>query len=551
MIMSKMIDNFSTIEKSSSYNTADRNTEIKGFARFFMANALLANYDLSQGNAGVVMIDERPYWGGIDLGCSFSYFTYNEGEEKIAKDFAKQFRKSMLNRSIYSQKMFNNFNFLCELIYETRRLNIDNLKTIIKTSMDHISSIYGENFLDVEEVKRALSEKIGIDPGIMSVKAIEDKIIDNILKIKSQLLKISLSQVKEIFPLHTELILSAYLKAKNNDGIDPVVFFSALKEKGVDILNPRYFNREAAVKIFSFPESCMSSRDFILQGIIYPIMRDNFSGASDKEKVFALSLLILLNEKEKAISIINSGFKNNLRDQDGNTVLHYAVEKGDKEIIQLLLSKGESPNIINTNSYTPFHRAVEKSDTDIVISLLEAGAASNIPDKNRGIPIMYAIENQDLRMFNILVDNLFDPDLKELDTGRTALLLAAEERNKEMVLKLLEKGADPNIQDKEGNTARSIAPELFRDELILERFKEAIEKNNDLVVRGLSVHYDHLKRKAASYISDDTSPKIKALINIPQKVLDEIVNYPKRDSLRTPLKNISNVIESGRAISRK
>src|SRR5436190_16460006 len=58
---------------------------------------------------------------------------------------------------------------------------------------------------------------------------------------------------------------------------------------------------------------------------------------------------------------------------DGTTPLHYAVESGDLELVQLLLKAGAKP-VANRYGTTPLEMAAEAGNAPIIDALLQAGA---------------------------------------------------------------------------------------------------------------------------------------------------------------------------------
>jgi ankyrin repeat protein len=112
---------------------------------------------------------------------------------------------------------------------------------------------------------------------------------------------------------------------------------------------------------------------------------------------------------------VNVAIKNRVYEQ---TVLHWAAERGDKEVVQLLLEKGADAAAKDDNGRTVLHLAAEGGNKEVVQLLLEKGADAAAKD----------------------------------DNGRTVLHLAANGGNKEVVQLLLKKGADAATKDDYGRT---------------------------------------------------------------------------------------------------
>ena len=74
-------------------------------------------------------------------------------------------------------------------------------------------------------------------------------------------------------------------------------------------------------------------------------------------------------------------------------------------------------------------------------------------------PLGYAIEKNDSVMIEALLKRKADVNLKDRESGETALMYAVKSSSSEVVRVLLDAGAKVNERDKEGRTALSIAEE--------------------------------------------------------------------------------------------
>ncbi|WP_353289127.1 ankyrin repeat domain-containing protein [Wolbachia endosymbiont (group A) of Pogonocherus hispidulus] len=68
----------------------------------------------------------------------------------------------------------------------------------------------------------------------------------------------------------------------------------------------------------------------------------------------------------------------NVKNDEGNTPLHLAVEEGNLEAVKHLIEKGAGINAVNRYGYTPLRIAAYKGSTDIAVYLVEKGA--NVSD---------------------------------------------------------------------------------------------------------------------------------------------------------------------------
>jgi len=81
----------------------------------------------------------------------------------------------------------------------------------------------------------------------------------------------------------------------------------------------------------------------------------------------------------------------NIRDDFGFRPLHFAVQNGEKEKVQLLLSAGVNTNAKTDYGFTPLYFAVgKKGDLEIIKMLIKFGSPLNVKDKNGITPLHYA-----------------------------------------------------------------------------------------------------------------------------------------------------------------
>ena len=124
----------------------------------------------------------------------------------------------------------------------------------------------------------------------------------------------------------------------------------------------------------------------------------------NNEKINNLIIISLLNlikngEEEKFLENIKKFSPNNLMNLDfqekesGNSILHYACERQNIQIIKNILKFNCDPNLKNKNLETPLHLVSKKGDLEICKLLIEKGALLNIYDINKKTPIHYAFDN--------------------------------------------------------------------------------------------------------------------------------------------------------------
>ncbi|MBL6664388.1 MAG: ankyrin repeat domain-containing protein [Rickettsiales bacterium] len=192
-------------------------------------------------------------------------------------------------------------------------------------------------------------------------------------------------------------------------------------------------------------------------------------------------------------NMINQGANVNYQDDDGWTALMYGT--GETKYSLYLLFRGADPNLTDKNGWTALMLssahgkiahvknlvqnkntnldcvdnsgrgalvfAIEQGHEDIAFLLLEAGANPNIVDREGYTPLMFAIDKNSrndlivklIEKSNIDTINAVAQSMDLLRKRSTALLLAIHHSSVDIVKKMLERGADPNIRNDWGNNA--------------------------------------------------------------------------------------------------
>jgi ankyrin repeat protein len=172
------------------------------------------------------------------------------------------------------------------------------------------------------------------------------------------------------------------------------------------------------------------------------------------------------------------------RDENGNSPLLISAYYGRNSMVRVILDQGvrptifeacaaglagdvarllkENPRLVNERSHdgwTPLHLAAFFGRVELVKILLEAGAPmlaiSNNNESN--LPINAAAAGRRNDVVRFLVERGCPPDARASDQGYTALHLAANNGNVELVEFLLRSGADRSLKTGAGQTAHDLA----------------------------------------------------------------------------------------------
>ncbi|ARJ22484.1 ankyrin repeat domain-containing protein [Bacillus mycoides] len=153
------------------------------------------------------------------------------------------------------------------------------------------------------------------------------------------------------------------------------------------------------------------------------------------EQIISISQAVIRGEKEKVVEIINTDPSVvNEFSEDGWTPLHLAAYFGQKELASFLLEQGADIHIRakNENENTPLQAAIANKQSELVAFLIEKGSDVN------------AVQSG----------------------GWTGLHEATLLGNEEIIILLLENGANKMIKKNDRKTAYDIALEKGHESLL-------------------------------------------------------------------------------------
>jgi len=98
------------------------------------------------------------------------------------------------------------------------------------------------------------------------------------------------------------------------------------------------------------------------------------------------ALIITIKRRDMTWSnfLLGRGANPNLKDNKGNSALHYAALLGFQEGAALLLGQGAQVNAVNSGGESPLIVAVQQRDVGMVRLLLASGGDPRLPDRIAG-----------------------------------------------------------------------------------------------------------------------------------------------------------------------
>ena len=140
----------------------------------------------------------------------------------------------------------------------------------------------------------------------------------------------------------------------------------------------------------------------------------------------------------------------NTRDRTtGETALHISVKQHQDSWVGFLLNKGANPDIRDNDGNTPLHYAALFGDITAMNYLVGMNAKVNQPNSRGETPLILAVHRRDPSLVRALMEAGADPKIADAMAGKSALDYAKEDPRGTAILKLL--------QDAKPTTKKNVA----------------------------------------------------------------------------------------------
>lgn len=190
-----------------------------------------------------------------------------------------------------------------------------------------------------------------------------------------------------------EISLELLLYAIRNVNIDAVRF---LLDKGLNIS-----------KAFKFGETILHTACNIGDKEIIELILQADESLLNKPNDYGVMPIHVISKRgniESLLYLISKGALVEAVDENGETILHYAVISGRISILEYILRYTDiSIDATDNRGKTALHLACEKGKTDIISYLIEMYANQDISDNLGNTPIFYTVKNGSILDTKILV----------------------------------------------------------------------------------------------------------------------------------------------------
>jgi len=164
-------------------------------------------------------------------------------------------------------------------------------------------------------------------------------------------------------------------------------------------------------------------------------------------------------DREAVRSLLKQGADVSAAQGDGMTPLHWAAERGDAALAEMLLYAGANvAAVTRIGQYTPLHLASRSGNAAVVEALLKGGADVRARATTSGAtPLHLAASSGNVVVVKALLDAGADVNAKESQWGQTPLMFAASQNRVDAIKALLAAGADAKITSKTVDVAHQLA----------------------------------------------------------------------------------------------
>ena len=203
----------------------------------------------------------------------------------------------------------------------------------------------------------------------------------------------------------------------------------------------------------------------------------------DGDHCTPLMLAAKRGHNDVSLYLINHGAHTGKKDGYDRTALHYASESGQLKMAELLLGKGAEIDVEDRNGCTPLLLAAERGHNDVSVYIINHGADVNKKNHRKQTALHYASMRGDLKVVELLYSKDLHCQMDVEDHSQcTPLMLAAGKGHNDILLYLINHGADVSKKDVRKRTALHHASEsghLEVTELLLSKGAEIDLEDGD------------------------------------------------------------------------
>ena len=182
-----------------------------------------------------------------------------------------------------------------------------------------------------------------------------------------------------------------------------------------------------------------------------------------------------------ARALIQAGADLDVQSIHGKTALHQAVFYGHFAMVQLLLDAGANPDLESNGKKPEDYAPLEGMPEDRMAAIRESFRTYRAGQTTAVDDFWSAVESGDVAVLRAALPKV-DPNMRREDTGDTALHEALRNNRAEIAEALLDAGADPSLENNDGDNALFVA--LSAGSSLVRRIAADLPKSAMLAARN-------------------------------------------------------------------
>jgi ankyrin repeat protein len=171
---------------------------------------------------------------------------------------------------------------------------------------------------------------------------------------------------------------------------------------------------------------------------------------SAQQVVSAVADAAARGDKAAIKQLLKDGADVNGAQGDGMSALHWAADRGDAELADMLIYAGANISAVTRiGQYTPLHLAAQAGNVAVAKALVKAGADVNATTTTSGVTALHlAASSGNAEVITLLAGAKADLNAKEIEAGQTPLIFAAGRNRAAAIKTLIALGADASVTTK-------------------------------------------------------------------------------------------------------
>jgi len=192
-----------------------------------------------------------------------------------------------------------------------------------------------------------------------------------------------------------------------------------------------------------------------------------------QQQVSPVADAAMRGDKTAIATLIKQGLDVGAAQGDGMTALHWAAERGDAEMAEVLIYAGANISAVTRiGLYTPLHLAAKAASAAVAKVLIKGGADVNAKaDPSGATPMHLAALSGSADVIHVLAGAKADVNARENEWEQTPLIFAASANRASAITALIKLGADANGASK----TIDVAKQGQLDRAAVERQRKLIE----------------------------------------------------------------------------